>query len=629
MKIDGVTIVLALLVSTATAFAQAPVTYRVSFPAPQHRFAEIDVVFPEVGSDPLEVRMSRTSPGRYALHEFARNVFDVRAFDGSGRALALERPNPHQWTVADHDGTVRVTYRVYGDRVDGTFLAIDSTHAHMNMPATLMWARRMENRPVRITFDRPTGSDWNVATQLHPTNDPLTFTAANLQYLMDSPAEFGDFSLRTFTVDLPAVSATSSAGREATIRLALHHAGTERDEDELVEDVATIVRETGAIFGEFPPYDVGYYTFLADYLPYASGDGMEHRNSTVLTSSGSLADDASRAYMVGTIAHEFFHGWNVERIRPRSLEPFDFEEANMSGLLWLAEGFTSYYQTLVMQRTGLASLAETAFDFSQTIDAVTRSPGRQVRSAVEMSRLAPFVDAAEWVDRTNWDNLYISYYTWGAALGLALDLSLRDHTDGRVTLDDYMRLMWRVYGQPAAPVEGVVARPYTLGDARDRLAEVSGDRAFADEFFDRFVEGRDVADYAALLEPSGLVLRNRSVGQSSLGSVRFRAGSRGVTVAAPTPFGSPLYDAGVNQDDEILSLDGETLSGTGQLTSVLRRRRPGDTVSIAFLRRGERVTGRVTLAEEQRLEVVPVERAGGTLTAAQRAFRQAWLGTKQ
>ncbi|MBI4519744.1 MAG: M61 family metallopeptidase [Gemmatimonadetes bacterium] len=623
-------LVLALAVSAlaAQAPALAPVVYLVSFPEPQHRYAQIEVVFADVGAAPLEIRMSRSSPGRYALHEFARNVFDVHAVDGRGRMLSLDRPAPHRWTVSGHGGTVRVRYKVYGDQVDGTSLAIDTTHAHMNMPATLVWARGMEDRPARITFERPAGTDWKVATQLRPTGDPLTFTAANLQYLMDSPVEFSDFTWRTATVSLPEGRAVSPARREATIRLALHHDGSERDADALVDDIVRIVREAGVVFGEFPGYDVGHFTFLADYLPYASGDGMEHRNSSVLTSSGALRNPGQRASLLGTVAHEFFHGWNVERIRPRSLEPFDFEEANMSGELWLAEGVTSYYETLLMRRAGLATLEQTAAELGRTIDTVTRSPGRQFHSAVEMSRLAPFVDAARWVDRTNWENLYISYYTWGAALGLALDLSLRDLTGGRASLDDYMRLMWQRYGRPSSPVEGLVAVPYTLRDARDRLADVSGDRAFADAFFDRFVEGREVADYAGLLDRAGLLLRRGSPGRAWLGDVRFAAGRRGARLGGPAPFGSPIHRAGLDQDDEIVSLEGVSTPSAREVDGVLRRLRPGDTVPIVFERRGERVSGRLTLAEDPTLEVVPAERAGRLPSDAQRAFRDDWLSTK-
>ena len=606
--------------------SQVPIRYQLSFPQPEHRWMQVEVLFPEVGTAPLAVRMSRSSPGRYALHEFAKNVYDVHAFDGAGNELTITRPDAHQWDVRGHDRTVRFVYKVYGDRVDGTYLGIDSTHAHINMPAALVWARGLEGRPAQVRFERPTGSMWQVATQLYLSDDPLVFTAPNLQYLMDSPAEFSSFSLRTFTVADP-----SRVGGGPTFRLAVHHDGSEAQLDHFAVDVETIVRESVAIFGEFPEYEPGTYTFIADYLRYASGDGMEHRNSTVLTSSGSLENQ--RRGLLSTVAHELFHGWNVERIRPQALEPFDFERANVSGELWLGEGFTSYYDDLIMARAGLANLSETVASVSRVINAVQLSPARRLRSVVEMSRLAPFTDAAPAIDRTNWGNTFISYYTWGAAIGLGLDLSLRARTGvsgpGMVSLDDYMRAMWRAHGEPGGPAPGLVEVPYTLGDARDRLAEVTGDRAFVDDFFDRYVEGHEVVDYARLLERVGLVLRKRAPGRAWLGDVRLAFGGDGVRVTAPVPFGSPMYAAGLELDDLVVSFDGETnLGSQRRFTRFLTNRRPGDRVFVEFLRRGVPTTATVVLEEDPRLELLPVETVGDRLTDDQRAFRAAWLGSK-
>src|SRR4029079_6783519 len=237
-----------------------------------------------------------------------------------------------------------------------------------------------------------------------------------------------------------------------TFRFALHHTGTDADLDGYVKDVEKIVRQEGEIFGEYPEYEPGYYTFLADYLPYASGDGMEHRNSTVMTAAGSIA--ASREDVLDTVAHEFFHCWNVERIRPKTLEPFDFDRANMSGELWLAEACTSYDDGLVMARAGLFSLDDFARDLSFIVAPVLESPSYRFRSAEDMSRLAPLVDAAQWIDRTNWENTAISYYTFGAAIGLGFDLAIREHTNGRATLDDFMRAMWRTHGKPGGRLGG-------------------------------------------------------------------------------------------------------------------------------------------------------------------------------
>ncbi len=192
------------LTTAVAAIAQpAPIVYRVAFPAPEHHSAEIEVTFPDVRARTLEARMSRSSPGRYALHEYAKNVFEVQAFDSKGKALTITRPNPYQWNVTGHDGTVRLVYKIYGDHVDGTYLAIDTSHAHMNMPATLIWARGLDMRPVRVTFVVPKALPWIVATQLFPTDDPWTFTAPNLQYLMDSPTELSAQTIKTFKATEP------------------------------------------------------------------------------------------------------------------------------------------------------------------------------------------------------------------------------------------------------------------------------------------------------------------------------------------------------------------------------------------------------------------------------------------
>jgi predicted metalloprotease with PDZ domain len=593
---------------------QPAVTYRVSFPAPQHHYAQVEVLFPGIPDAPLQARMSRSSPGRYALHEYAKNVFDVHAYDSSGREIPFSRPNPYQWDVAPHDGTVRFVYKVFGNRVDGTYLGVDVSHAHMNMPATLLWARGLDDRAVRITFVPPAGSSWKPATQLFPTGDPWTFTAPNLQYLMDSPTELSDQSIRSFKVRNP-------DGRQFTIVTALHHDGaSEAELDEYAAGTERIVREHGAVFGEFPEFDTGTYTFLGDYLPWGGGDGMEHRNSTVVAEGASIRGDVRG--VLGTVSHEFFHAWNVERIRPKSLEPFNFEEANISGELWLAEGFTQYYGSLIMARAGLSTPEQTMIDLAMTALDVGGSPGHRFGSAVDMSRMAPFTDAARSNDPTNFAYTFINYYPFGSALALALDLSLRERSSGAVTLDDYMRAMWRVHGRPGGPEPGLVGHPYTLTDARDRLAEIS-DRAFADAFFDRFVEGRQVPDYAPLLLQAGIVVRKRNPGAAWSGVAVDGSGRVGA-LQGLVAWGSPAFDAGLEHGDVIVSVD-----GTPFAADAWRRRKPGETVALEVRRvDGRTAVSKLTFQEDPRLDARPAESTGLQLSPAQRAFRAAWLGPR-
>ena len=613
---------LLVLLTVSAAWGQAPVSYRVSFPTPEHRWMQVDVTFADVPAGPLRVRMSRTSPGRYALHEFAKNVFDVRVTDGKGKALTPGRPNLHQWDVTGHDGTVVVTYRVFGDRVDGTYLSVDASHGHLNMPAALMWAKGLETRAARVQFVPPAGKPWNVATQLFPTNDPLVFTAPNLQYLMDSPTEVGTFVLHTFQVD-------DGKGTPQNIRIALHHDGSQSEAEAYFRDVEKIVRETIPIFGELPRFDSGTYTFLSDYLPWASGDGMEHRNSTVLSSPGALRNPSQRQGILGTVAHEFFHTWNMERIRARAIEPFDFEDANVSNELWFGEGVTSYFDDLIVHRAGLQSLEDLLESYAGLINAVALAPGRRFRSAEQMSQLAPFVDAAVSIDRTAWSNTFISYYTWGAVIGLGLDLSLQEKTTGKAAMDDYMRLMWTAYGVPGAnAAPGVVAKTYSTEDLQGRLSQLSGDGAFAQEFFAKYVQGHDVPDFSRLFARVGMVVRKRNAGRAWLGNTTFTFATGGLRVGT-VPFESPLYKAGVAEGDQIVSIAGVEVSSGQTVQEVLQRHAPGARLELRIVRRGgEAVRTAANIEEDPRVEIVTAETTGASVTPEQRQARLAWLASR-
>lgn len=589
------------------------VRYAIAFPNRVHHEADVSVTFPVAPRDTLEVRMSRASPGRYALHEFAKNVYGVRATDGQGRPLVIHRPDPYRWRIAGHDGTVVFRYTLFADRADGTYSQVDAWHAHLNMPATFAWAAGLETRPVALSVTLPEGSRWRVATQLVPTADPTRFTAPDLAYFLDSPVLAAPFALREWTV--------ASAGRTDTIRLAVQHRGTEAEVDAYAAKARAVVAEQVAIFGETARFDHGTYTFLATYMPQASGDGMEHRNSTVLSSSGSLARNEMQ--LLSTLSHEFFHAWNVERIRPADLEPFDFFRANATDALWFAEGFTSYYTPLAIRRAGLMTDAQYAAAIGGTVNAVVNAPGRRFFSPMEMSLQAPFVDAATSVDPTNRANTFLSYYTWGAAIGLGLDLSLRARGDGR-DLDGFFRVLWERFG---AGGQYAVPRPYTVDDLERVLGEYAGDPAFARDFFARYVRGRDVPDYAALLARAGFVLRPRS-DRATLGPAALAFDSTGATVQASTLLGTPLHAAGVNAGDRLTAVNGVPITSEAAWRAATGELQPGDSVRIAFTRRGDQVVVSVAAVADPALEVVPLEASGAPLTPGQRAFRAGWLGSK-
>jgi predicted metalloprotease with PDZ domain len=609
MRNLAATLLLALTLPSAALAQTTPVQYTVAFPNAVHHEANITVVFTELKPGTLQVRMARSSPGRYALHEFAKNVYAVQATDSKGKALKISQPDPYGWDVSGHDGTVRFTYTLYGDRTDGTYAGIDQIHAHLNMPATLAFARGQEQRPAEVKFDLPTG--WQVATQLKPDPAKGTYYAPHLQYLMDSPTSLGPQKVRTW----------QEQGK--TIELAVVHTGTDAELDAYTELAKNVVREAAAVFGELPNYDFGRYTFVANYLPQTSGDGMEHRNSTSVTSSSPLRGPGVLRNL-GTVSHEFFHAWNVERIRPKSLEPFDFERANMSEALWFAEGFTQYYGDLILRRSGAFTEDQYLEDVSGIVNAMLNSPGASRYSPVEMSQQAPFVDAAVSIDPNNRSNTYLSYYVIGAGNALALDMLLRQNY--KTDLDTYMRTVWQQYGKPQR--DYAPEHPYTLPDLQRVLGQISRDTAFAGRFFREHITGHQLHNYEQLLAPAGLVVRRAKAGQASFGLARLSFADSTITVSGNTLVGSPLYQAGLDREDQITKLDGKSPRNQAELTQLLAQHKPGDAIPVVFRSRGQERTAQVTLVESPQLEVVSNEKAGRPVTKQMQKYRAAWLSSK-
>lgn len=583
--------------------AQEPVRYAVSFPQAAHHEAEVRATFSGIRQPVLEVLFSRSSPGRYVLHEFAKNVYNFRASDGQGHALTVTQPLDCEWNVTGHKGTVVVEYTVYGDRTDGTYDAIDTTHAHLNLPATLAWAHGFEKIPVSIRFAIPAGSGWKVATQLAPHGDG-TWSAPNMDRMMDSPVELSDHTLIEWKTG------------SAQFRMALHHQGTAEEAAAYAKLCQAVTAEEEGVWGAFPQYDTGAYTFLLDYLPYATRDGMEHRDSTVIAGSRDLKDAASQ--LIGGVAHEFFHSWNVKRIRPQSLEPFDFENANMSGELWFAEGFTNYYGPLALKRAGLESIDHFLRSMGGAVSSAMTAPGREIFNVVEMSRRAVFFDGGASTEPVNTANTFVSYYTYGQAIALGTDLAIRAEFPGE-SLDDWMRAMWRRH-----PDTG---KPYTLDDLQQALASVTT-REFAAGVFARHVYGKEPMDYETLLARAGILLRKASTPRVWTGADGLTFSGRGAEIADATVRGSPLYDAGLDRGDRIVKWDGKAVKTQPELNTLLDAHKPGDRIKLQVETRAGKREVELELAGPPGFEMAPYEMAGKELTPGMRAFREAWLSSK-
>ncbi|MFD1315812.1 M61 family metallopeptidase [Namhaeicola litoreus] len=513
---------------------QTRTKYQISFENAKHHEAHIQIEFDQITDSIFELRMSRTSPGRYAIHEFAKNVYDVFAFNENGDTLKIVRPNPHQWNILNPSKKILVHYKLFADRADGTFSQINEGHAHLNIPATFMFAPKRMSEPLKVDIVPRVDLKWQIATQLKPIAENLFF-APNVQYFMDSPIELSNFTKRSFEID--------SNGKDYTINFILHHNGTEIETDTYFEQVKKIVAQEMLVFGELPNFDFNEYYFLACYLPYVSGDGMEHRNSTILTDIESLSEGGMKNN-IGTVAHEFFHSWNVERIRPRSLEPFDFTDANMSGELWFAEGFTTYYTNLILCRAGIITDKQYVEGLARTFNYVWNSPGTDFFNPIEMSYQASFVDAATFLDPTSRHNTFISYYSYGSVLGLALDLSLRE-TFKEKNLDGFMALTYQKYGKKEIP--------YTITDLEETLCEYTNED-FGKSFFKHFIYDSKMPDYKTLFRSVGVNLSQDNSEKIFLGADLEWKNGKLILSSYPVK-NSPFYNAGLTNGDILISIN--------------------------------------------------------------------------
>jgi predicted metalloprotease with PDZ domain len=599
---------LALALSLQTALAQR-ISYIVSFPNLSHHEAQVELVVSDITNRTAVFRMSRSSPGRYATHEFGKNIYDVKAFDQTGKALPVNRTDGDVYEVSRHTGYIRVQYTLYGNYADGTYVGLDPTNVHFNMPGAFLWMKGADNVPITIHFNVPADWHWTVATQLQPTGDSLTFLARNFQYFMDCPTKIGPIHYRKWDVKNP-------DGKTYAFRIALDGGADDTTFTTFSEKVQKVVRQAQAVFGETPAYDYGNYTFLASINPYVHGDGMEHRNSTMISIPIVFHGDE---HLLDVFAHEFFHCWNVKRIRPKTLEPFNFEKSDMSYELWFAEGFTQYYGDLLVERAGYIKDTDyVKHTITGLINVKMNTPGARSYSPVQASEEAVFTDAGVAVDKTNFPNFFSSYYPYGGSLALALDLELR--TRFNKTLDDYMTAAWKKFGKPEIP--------YTVSGLQDVLSAVTGDKKFAEAWFDRYIYGHEPVDYNTLLAPAGFLLKKTEQGRAWIGSTRSFTEKEGLIIEANTLRGTPVYEAGLDVDDKILAIDNQDTRTLADLGAVLGRLHPGASVNIRYLHHGEEKKGTIIVQENPAVSVVTFEQTGQTVTAAIQQFRKNWLGAK-
>lgn len=604
------------------------ITYRLAMSRPASHLFEvtIEIELPE-NSDrqSLDFQMSKWSPGRYAVFDFAKNVQQVYAATPVCPRLEDQKNNQAQTTcrpaslpvIRIDDQTWRVetkgqsslslSYKVFGNDLSGTFSQLDTRHANFNGGSIFMYVVGHKPDPVKLAIYPP--PDWRIVNGRMESADQREWQFPNWDIMADTPTEIApDWTMNAFQVDGKSYYVVvHSFGEEGGKRPAL------------VRDIEKIVRAQTAMWGA-PEFDS--YTFLFHFAADdRSGDGMEHLNSTQIIEPGALAERGVYESALGTASHEFFHVWNVKRLRPIEFGPWDFTRpANTRGL-WIAEGFTNYYGHLMMRRAGIWNDWEFLQREAETINNIENAPGSRLMSAEESSLTAPFIDRAQHLQRTNLANTSISYYPKGELLGFALDLLIRGRTDGKASLDHVMRRMYHeFYLQSPNATYYLRGRGYTAEDFHRVASEVAG--FDLSDFFARHVRGVEPPPYDEVLGYMGLRLNRDQAREPFNAGIVVSSWSPGPAIIASVYNGSVAEDAGLQAGDQILTIGGKGVTNRDWL-STLNRYRGGDRIPVSVKRDRRTIQATLVLGAPERFEYRIEEKKDAT--AAQKALRAAWL----
>jgi predicted metalloprotease with PDZ domain len=567
---------------------------------------DIEIVARPVETAYLEFIMPAWAPGRYAIYDFAKNVQEFSAQGGDNHPLPWVKLDKQTWRVETRqaEGTVQVQYRVFANDLTGSFSQVESAHANINGPSVFMYVNGHKPDPITLSIEAP--ADWKVLSGFSTSTTERSFRVPNYDLLVDTPLEISaECTLDDF----------QEQGK--TIVVAVHtYSEDDADRSRLLAGVKEIVK---AEMAAMPLPDFQHYLFIFHFVPdIPMGDGMEHFNSTQIVVRGSVCEGTEEA--LETAAHEFFHLWNVKRLRPAVLGPFDYTRENYSRSLWFAEGLTTYYGYLFLLQSGLWTRQQFLNHLANEIGQLEKEPGKSLMSAESSSFNAWFFDRSPQKQETNFANATISYYDKGALLGMLLDLEVRSRTQGQKSLLDAIRWMYRQFYQAPASSYYGPGRGFEEKDVVSALDSVTGAN-FA-PFFHLYVEATEPLPYEATLKLAGLQLRTEAAADAppDLGAV-VQPESRGVRIVSLVP-GGAADRAGLSRDDLLTDVDNQSLA-TEDLGFRLKAYPAGATVPITVERHGRRESIAVTLDPPPRNMCSIV--ISPSATPEQVALRDAWL----
>ncbi|MGB3404052.1 MAG: M61 family metallopeptidase [Microcoleaceae cyanobacterium] len=579
---------------------QPLIYYQVELPQPESHLFEVQMqvsieqlISQGLNTGILDVKMPVWTPGSYLVREYARHLQEFTAFDPSENPISVCKVAKNHWQLSTRNvEEITIKYRVFANELTVRTNHLDSSHGYFNGAALFLYIPGYESHPISVEIIPP--SNWQVTTVLPQLSDKKnTFIAENFDVLVDTPFEIGQHQTIAF----------EAAGKSHEI--AIWGEGN-ADAEKMIPDFQKIIETESNLFGGLP-YE--HYLFLL-HLSGSGYGGLEHKACCTLNYPRfGFRDTEKYNRFLQLVAHEFFHLWNVKRIRPKALETFDYDQENYTPSLWFCEGTTSYYDLLIPLRAKIYDAQTFLKALSKDITRLQTIPGRNIQPLNESSWDA-------WIKLyrrdANSDNNQISYYLKGQLVSLLLDLLIRNRHNHQKSLDNVMVQMWQQFGQPE------------IGYTPDELKKVIESVAEMDltDFFEQFIYSTTELPYNQYLETVGLQLKAETTDTAPRMGIKV-VSDTGVEKIQFVESGSPAEAAGVESGDELLAINGFRVKAD-QISDRLQDFQPGDRVELTLFHQDQLRTCQLTLTSPQPnlYKIVSLDQPS---PESQRNFTQ-WLG---
>jgi predicted metalloprotease with PDZ domain len=573
--------------------------YEVSFAEPHTHYCEVQVTFEDFKRKYVDFKMPVWAPGSYLVREFSKSVEQEQAKDGKGKSLKAEKITKNTWRVyTENAEKVVFSYKVYAYELSVRTSFIDASHGYLNGTSIFMFPNEFDKIPSVLTI-KPHANWKEISTGLSPVgSDKFVLNVPNYDILADSPIELGNQKIYKFNaVGVP---------HEVAV-----YGGGNYDEENFTKDITKIIEETTKIFGEnpckTPPFD--HYTFIVHSVSKGGG-GLEHLNSTTLMQPRFSYQGSGYEGFLSLVAHEYFHLWNVKRLRPKALGPFDYDNENYTRLLWVAEGVTSYYDNLITYRAGYTESTSYMQSIVNVIANHENAAGSRVQSVAESS-----FDA--WIKgyrpNENSKNSTISYYSSGTVMVSLLDLEIIAATKAQKCLDDVMRAMYQEYYK----TKNV---GFTDEEFQAACEKVAGKPL---QIF-KHIYSTEPINYNDFLEKAGLKLNKSMQGSITLGGNL--SDEDGRIIVKSTDKGTAAYNGGLNVNDEIIAIDGYRMPSASFASSYFASKEQGEKVQVLISRDNlmQTLTLTMNVAGTFGYRMARIERPSDTQDAVYRK----WMGGK-